>query len=135
MAMTDQTRVNSLLNWILSSGAIPAQPTALHMRLGTTAPANTTNMTELTGTGYTAGGTAVTWNAASAGKVTGPVTATSWTNSSGSAWSIVGIEIWDTAATPLRWFFGSWTGQPISVANGNSFNVASAAVSVDASAW
>ena len=53
----------------------------------------------------------------------------SWTNS-GSGWSLVGLEIWDTAGTPLRHLFGSWTGQPISVPTGDTFAVAGAGIAV-----
>ena len=40
--------------------------TTVSTRLGTDTPSATVNMTELTGTGYTAGGTVMTFNAASA---------------------------------------------------------------------
>ena len=43
---------------------------------------------------------------------------------------LVGLEIWDTAGTPLRHLFGSWTGQPISVPTGDTFAVAAAGIAV-----
>ena len=79
-------------------------------------------MTELAGgTGYTTGGSSVAWNAVSAAATSNSGTV-AWTNS-GTTWTLVGLEIWDTAGTPLRHLYGSWTGQPISVANGNTFQV------------
>jgi hypothetical protein len=122
----DQTDANNIINAQLRNVAYTTV-TATKIRLGTTAPTATTNMTELTGTGYAAGGSTITWNAASAG-ATSNSGSVSWTNSSGSSWSIVGLEIWDTAGTPLRHLYGTWTGQPISVANGNTFSTAAAAV-------
>lgn len=102
--------------------------TTVSTRLGTSAPTATGNMTQLTGTGYTAGGTVMTFNAASAGATSNSSTA-SWTNGSGSTWSIVGIEIWGNEGTPLRHLWGTWTGQPISIANTNAFAIAAAGVS------
>lgn len=103
--------------------------TATHIRLGTNAPTATAAMTELGGgTGYTTGGASITWNTASAAATSNSNTV-SWTNS-GSSWSLVGLEIWDTAGTPLRHLFGTWTGQPITVANGNTFQLAAAGCSV-----
>jgi hypothetical protein len=101
--------------------------TGIKLRLGTTTPTATSNMTELTGTGYTAGGTTVTWTSPSTQNVAN-VTAPSWTNGSGSAWAVQALETWDIAGTPLRHAWGVWTGAPIAVANGNTLNVAAAAV-------
>jgi hypothetical protein len=135
MAMTDTTRVNSVLGAMLGINTFPTFTTAAHVRLGSTAPASTTNMTELPGgSGYTTGGSTAVFSMAASGKAQGPGTALSWTNT-GATWSIVGIEIWDAAATPLRWFWGTWTGQPISVANGNTFSVATNAITLDSTQW
>jgi hypothetical protein len=128
MACIDQTDSNNLLNAVLHGNNYTA-PATLKIKLGTTAPTSTSNMTELTGTGYTAGGTTATFNAASAGATSNSSTAT-WTNTSGGNWTgIVGIEIWDTGG-PTRHMYGNWTGQPIVVANGNSFAIAAAGVAI-----
>jgi hypothetical protein len=37
--------------------------------------------------------------------------------------------VWNSADS-VRYLFGSWTGQPIAVANGNTFSVAAAGVAV-----
>jgi hypothetical protein len=87
-------------------------------------------MTELGGgTGYTTGGTVTTFAVASA-EASSNTSTMSWTNGSGGGWTIVGIELWDEAGSPVRWLFGTWIGQPISVANGNSFAVATGGISI-----
>src|SRR5215469_5173710 len=56
----------------------------------------------------------------------------SWT--AGAAWSaVVAIEIWDTAATPLRYLQGSITS--VTLANGNTLTFAAASITADASQW
>lgn len=134
MAAIDQTQANKLLDASLGTASLTAFVAPAFVRLTTTAPTSTSNGTELTGTGYTAGGTSLSGNgfaSSSGGATTGPsTTALSWTNGSGSTWSIVGMEIWDSAGTKLRWWFGTFTGQPISVANGNTFQIAAGAISV-----
>jgi hypothetical protein len=129
MAMFDQQDATNLLKAILNNTAYTTV-SATHLRLGTNAPTATSNMTELGGgTGYTTGGSSISWNSVSAA-ATSNSGSVSWTNS-GSSWSLVGLEIWDTAGTPLRHLFGSWTSQPITVANGNTFQVAAAGISVN----
>lgn len=127
MAMFDQTTAGNILNAILHNNSFTTAAT-VNTLLGTSAPTATSNMSQLTGTGYTAGGTVMTFNAASAAATSNSSTAT-WTNGSGGTWSIVGVEVWDHAIA-TRYLFGSWTGQPISVANGNAFAVAAAGVAV-----
>lgn len=134
-AMLERVRQTSLLGSILNGTTWPVVPAGWKMRLGSNAPTVSAAMTELTGSGYTAGGSTITCNTVAAGVGTLPVANTSWTNASGGAWSIVGLEVWDTAGTPLRWIWGSWTGQPIAVANGNTFQASAAAVTADASGW
>jgi hypothetical protein len=142
MAQTaiDQARSSAMLNANLPVGAagIPGTQLAalssaagMKLKLTSTASTGAASGTEITGTGYVAGGTAFSnqCTASAAGtNVTMPATAAmSWTNSSGGAWSIVSLEITDNAA--LRVWYGNWNGQPISVANGNTFQVAVAAIS------
>jgi hypothetical protein len=129
MAAIVQAQCNKLIDTTLVTAAPTLAVTGVKVRLTTTAPTNTTAGTELSGTGYTASGTVTTWNSASAGSTTN-ITVLSWTNSSGSGWSIVGGEVWDEAGTPIRWWFWSWTGQPISIANGNTFSVAAAGITL-----
>lgn len=130
MAALDATQANAVLNAILRQSST-ASTTGIKCRLGTNAPTASVDMTELSGTGYTTGGTVMTFAVAS-GQASSNTSTASWTNGSGSTWTINGIELWDQAGSPVRWLFGSWTGAPISVANGNSFSVAAAGVSVTA---
>lgn len=127
MAAIVQAQANKLLDASLGTTTLTAFSGAPKVRLTTTAPTATAAGTELTGTGYTAGGTATVFASASSGSALGPTSgsgAISWTNGSGSTWNIVGLEIWDQAGTPLRWWFGTFVGQPIAVANGNVFQIA-----------
>lgn len=128
MAMYDANDADAVLAANLGITTYPVVP-GTHLRLGTgSAPTATSDMTELTGSGYTAGGAPVSWNAPS-GQSTSNSGAVSWTNGSGSSWAIANLEVWDTAGTPLRHYFGQWTSQPISVANGNTFTASAGAVS------
>jgi hypothetical protein len=128
MACFDQADATLVLKAELNAINYTA-PTTIKCRLGTSAPTATSNMAELTGTGYTAGGTVMTFNTASAAATSNSSTAT-WTNGTGGNWTIVGLEFWDTLGSPLRHMFGSWTGQPITVANANAFQIAAAGIAV-----
>lgn len=126
MAALDNTQATNVLKHILALASLAAVAAGEKIRLGTTAPTASAAMTELTGTGYTAGGSAIAWNAVSGTPPSSTNSAAiTWTNTSGGNWAIVGGEIWDTAGTPLRWLFGSWNGQPVNVANNNAFQLAS----------
>ncbi|HLJ99293.1 MAG TPA: hypothetical protein VKU39_05230 [Streptosporangiaceae bacterium] len=134
----DQATVSNVLNATLptATGGKPAAFTnyattsAMLMRLDSTLATAAAAGTQLTGTGYTAGGAALGQSTASSSgsAVTLPAATTSWTNGSGSAWNIDSLDITD--ATPTRTWWGPWNGEPISVANGNTFQVAANAVSV-----
>jgi hypothetical protein len=128
MAMFDQTDATNILAAILNNTAYVTVVTT-NIRLGTNTPSAGSNMSELAGgTGYTTGGSLISWNAVSAGATSNSNTV-SWTNT-GSAWTLVGLEIWDNAGTPLRHLWGTWTGEPVTVNTGNTFQVAPAAVQV-----
>lgn len=135
----DQTRSSGMLNANLPTGAAGVPGTqlaalnagAMKLKLTSAASSGSASGTEITGSGYTAGGTAFSTQstASSAGSnVTMPnTTAISWTNGSGGNWSIVSLEITDAA--PIRVWYGNWNGQPVVVANGNTFQVAANAIS------
>jgi len=133
MAAIDQAMVSKIINATAPVGAagIPGTWTALSasamkVRLASTASTAAAAGTEITGTGYTAGGTALAnaSTASSAGSnVTLPATAAlSWTNGSGGAWSIQSYDLTDNAG--VRTWFGNFTGAPVSVANLNTFTIA-----------
>ena len=139
MAAIDQAMVSKMINATSPTGTsgVPGTWTALggtsmKVKLTSTLSTASASGTELTGTGYTAGGTALgtASTASSAGSaVTLPAgTALSWVNGTGGAWSIVSVELTDSAA--LRTWYGPFTGQPVAVANGNTFQIAINAVSL-----
>lgn len=127
------TEMNNLLNAILGVSSLTAFSGQAKLVLTTTAPTASAPGTELTGTGYTTGGSAINFASASSQASSGPTgSALSWTNGSGGTWSIVGYEVYDSAGSPVQWLWGTFTGQPISVANGNVFQIAIGGISV---AW
>jgi hypothetical protein len=132
MAALDQGMVSKVLNSTTSATAFTTLTTGFKVRLDSTAPSASAAGTELTGSGYTTGGQTSTApfasTSASGSAVTIPHTAVlSWTNG-GTAWSIVGLDLTDGAG--VRTYFGNWNGQPIGVANGNTFQVALDAISI-----
>jgi hypothetical protein len=142
MAAIDNAMISKLLNQTTPTGTSGAPGSfgtalaggAMKVKLTSTQSTASASGTELTGTGYTAGGTAVpaASTASSGGSaVTLPASsALSWTNSSGSTWSIDSLELTDSAGA--RVWFGRFTGVPpaISVANGNTFQIAVGAISI-----
>jgi hypothetical protein len=101
----------------------PVPPMFLH--LTSNAPTSTTAGTPISGTGYSAA--SILFNSASAGATTGPTSgqgAISWTNGGVSGWTVTGAEIWDSAGTPVRWWYGLWnSGVAISVPASATFQV------------
>ena len=92
--------------------------------------------------GYTAGGQSLSGNVFSTvsttasslyAQITGPATsAVSWTASGATGLvSIYGLEIWTSGTRKdTRWWWGTWTGAPISVASGNTFQIAVNAITI-----
>jgi hypothetical protein len=139
MAGIPNTLISNVLNATTPTGTSGAPGTftafagsAMKVRLNSTSSTAAANGTQLTGTGYTAGGTAVpaASTASSSGSaVTLPATsALSWTNGSGGAWSIQSFDLTDSAAA--RSWFGDFNGAPVSIANGNTFTIAVAGISI-----
>ena len=106
------------------------------LRLMSTAGSNTSNGTELTTTGgYTAGGSTLgtTFCAAPSGGTQSNSNAVSW--SATGTWATVnGIEIWDSAGTPLRWLQGAITAIT-GVVNGDTVSFAIGSITINASQW
>lgn len=149
-AMTDQSRVNSLMQalWTSSTsftvtggtggGSFTVTP-PFHLRLMTTTGSNTSNGTESTSgncPGYTAGGSTLgtTFCAAPSGGVSTNSNSVTW-NATGTWTTINGVEVWDTAGTPLRWLQGPVTSPISGVVNGDSVSFAAASISANASTW
>ncbi|MCW2933033.1 MAG: hypothetical protein JWM19_3995 [Actinomycetia bacterium] len=143
MSAIDQAQVSNILNATTPTGTSGAPGsftgvggTAMKVRLNSTASTASAAGTEIgSGGGYTTGGQAVpaSSTASSAGSsVTVPASsALSWTNSSGGAWSIVSFDLTSSAGT--RTWFGNFNGQPVSVAAGNTFQVAVGGITISLS--
>lgn len=146
MSAIDQTLVSNILNATLPCGTTGkpvitywtagglSSAGGMKLRLTSTDSSASAAGTTLAGTGYadytmttsstaSTSGSAVTLPAVSGG--------TSWTNGSGGNWLIHSVEIQDNANA--RAWFGNFTGDPVTVANGNVFAVAQNAISVSLS--
>lgn len=142
MAGMSNALIDKLLNATTptGTGGIPGTfaaygGSAMKIKLTSTASSASASGTEITGTGYTAGGQAFS-EAADAASGGGPVTmpkttALSWTNGSGGSWSIVSFELTDSAG--VRTWFGNFTGQPISVPDSATFEIGVDGISIDLS--
>lgn len=106
-----------------------------HLRLLTAVGSDTANGTELSGTGYTAGGSTMGTTAFSySAGVISNVNVVSW--SVGSAWStITSIEIWDTASTALRYLQGSLTSNITGATSGDTVQFAASSITYDGSGF
>lgn len=148
--MTDQNRVNSIIQALFtSSAAFTVTPGTgggsaftvtppFHLRLLTAQGSNTSNGTELSAAaGYTAGGATLgtTFCAApSAGSMSNS-NAVNWSATGTWATAVTSIEVWDTAGTPLRWLQGPLTSNITGVVNGDTVQFAAAAIVVNAGSW
>lgn len=138
-AWIDRAQASKVINALTPTGTSAApgsfttiSGTAMKIRLNSTSSTAAAAGTELTGTGYTAGGMSVpeTVDASSSGSaVTIPkTTAMEWTNGSGGTWSIQSFDL--TGSSGTRSVFADFNGAPISVADGNTFRLAVGAISV-----
>ena len=153
MAAIDQAMVSQILNNTLpvAAGAKPTNAwlgmvttAAMKIRLDSTNPTAAAFGTQLVSAyGYTTGGisfTSVTGvTASSAGSSvslpgSGDASTFLWTNSAGgSGWSIMGLDITDSAGTRSWFAFFNGTSSGVSaipVANLNSFQIAASAIVV-----
>ena len=135
MAAIDVAMAIKILNVVLPTGAagIPGTWTALSasamkLRLNSAIGTSAAPGAEIAnGTGYAAGGFTALGQSAGATNIAGlatltlPLTLQSAVAT--STWSIAELGIHDNAG--LRTFYGPWNGQPIAVAIGNTFQIAS----------
>lgn len=107
---------------------------AMKVRLNSTSSSATAAGTEITnGGGYVTGGQAFTESQTAISSPTNSIslpktTALSWTNSSGGAWSIQSMDLTDSAGVRAWW--GDFTGAAISVAVGNTFQIAASGITI-----
>lgn len=133
MPALDSGTAQMLLGGITATGAYVATQTGLNLRLTINAPTATVNGTQLSGTGYTSGGSAVTWASAvttATGAIITNTNTLTWTNGGASNWNIVGCELWDRGGTAVRKCYGLWNGQPYTIGPGSQFVVAPSAISI-----
>jgi hypothetical protein len=140
MAAIDNIRATMVLQQMLGNTATAFTGAAAPMciRLMTANGSMTVNGSALVAGGYASTGLSGNFGAATTG-AGGPTcngmtaaAALSWT-ASGVNWSVTGFEIWDTAATPLRWWFGTFTGGTVTVNIGQILQIAQNAISVSLS--
>lgn len=129
MGALDQTRSNQLIDASLATTTLVASTSPIHCRLMTANGSATANGTELaTSGGYTSGTGAptVAFGAASAGSAasSGAVTVTNM-----PATTVVGIELWDSNATPKREWWGALTASKTTNA-GDTFTIPAASLTV-----
>ncbi len=131
MPALDQGTAVNTLGALAGLNSFTATTTPTKIRLMMNAPTATVAGTEISGSGYTAGGITISWGTV-AGTATGALVlnsnALSWTNGGVSAWTIVGLEIWDSSGTPVRKAWGIWDDQPLTIGPGSPFSVAIGAV-------
>jgi hypothetical protein len=115
--LTNTAETNAL-NW-LTGNSTTAPSGALKLRLMTANGNDTTGGTQVTGGSYTS--QTVTFSAASSGSTsnTGAVTYTGM-----PACTVTGAEIWDSAGTPVRWWYGALNSNKV-VAADDTFTVSS----------
>ncbi|MFF8589959.1 hypothetical protein ACF061_00725 [Streptomyces sp. NPDC015220] len=98
------TAENLALDWINGVGSPTRPTTPLKVALVTASGDDATAGTEVTGGGYSRQSLTV---AASVGGATANSTDLVW--SSMPACTVVGVEVWDSASTPVRLWYGALT--------------------------
>lgn len=120
---------------VLAAGFNSGASSKGHLRLMTVNGSSTVNGTELAGGSYVPGtgiafstGTSGAFSAAAYASGSGTIqTNTTLSQAGMPAATTVGIEIWDSAGTPLRWPWGS-LASAITTNNGDTLSFAAAAI-------
>jgi hypothetical protein len=150
--MTDQGRSTSLMGLVLNMTAtstlaatgatslvvtLPWKLRLMTAQAGGAGNVSGSNGTEMTTEyGYTVGGLTMgtaAW-AAVATSATSNANIVSW-SATGTWPTIPAIEIWDSSATPLRWFQGALTASITGVANGDTVSFAVGSITLNMTAW
>lgn len=108
MANIVTIEANKLLTSSVTGAAYVAASGAVNLSLFTTATASTASTpgTEVTGGSYARQPTTGAWGTAAGGSITNSVLAISFTGMP-AVTSVNGIELWDSAGTPVRRWFGT----------------------------
>lgn len=119
---------NLVLEFLLSARTATRPTLPLKLKLMTANGSDSAAGTELgTSGGYTAGGATVVFGtAASAGSIATTADVI-WTNM--PAATIVGVEIWDTAGTPVRIAYGALSASK-TTNSGDTFTIALGALTI-----
>lgn len=118
---------NLVLNFLFNNQTATRPTLPLKLKLMTANGTDSSNGTELgTSGGYTAGGATVVFAAAASGAVATNADV-SWTNM--PATTIVGVEVWDTAGSPVRLAYGALASSK-TTNSGDTFTVASGALTI-----
>jgi hypothetical protein len=128
--LTD-TAESLVLNWINGVGSPTRPTTPLKVKLMTANGSDSSAGTELgTSGGYTAGGISVTFTSSSSGSAATNNADLTWTNM--PATTIVGVEVWDTAGSPVRIWYGALSSSK-TTNSGDTFTISNGSLSVSAS--
>jgi hypothetical protein len=125
MAALDLAHAANLVDGSLGSAAFTATTGPLRCRLMTANGSGTAAGTELAASGgYTSGAAAPTVTFGAASTSTGQaVNSTAVTVTNMPAATVVGVELWDSAGTPRRKWFGALAASK-TVASGDTFTIA-----------
>lgn len=119
MAALVQVEANGLLDSSMAGTAYTAPTTPIKCRLMTANGTATSAGTEVTGGSYAS--QTATFSAASAGSKS---TNANLTYTSMPATTVVGVELWDSAGTPIRRWFGALTANK-TTNSGDTFSITS----------
>lgn len=108
---------NHVLNW-LTGNTTTAPTTSLKVALVTANGSDSSTGTEVTGGSYARQN--VSFSAASSGATSNSGTLT-WTNM--PSCTVVGVEVWDSNGSPIRWWWGALTASK-AVNSGDTFQIA-----------
>lgn len=127
MANLDATIANKILDHLdaKSTLTITGPIKCRLMAANGTASASGTELAA--GGGYTAGGISAQLTGSASGEAVTNASAITWTNM--PAATIVGVELWDSSATPQRVWWGSLTASKTTSA-GDTFTIAAGSLSL-----
>jgi hypothetical protein len=131
MANMDQTDANNLLKVSLGIAAYATPTTPMKLRLinaGGTAPTATVNGTAVTGGSYADQNLTTALGTATGGSVTNSAAAINYTNM--PAVTVNAVEVWDSAGTPVRHWFGSIASKTTNAGDTLSFSTSSITISL-----
>jgi len=127
MGAFDQTFANKILDTVMSQATWTATVTTIKCKLMVANGSATSAGTELSGGSYVAGGISVaTWASASAGS---KASSAAVTQTNMPAATTQGVELFDSAGTPVRIAWGALAANKTTSA-GDTFTIASGSLSL-----